>query len=57
MNHSFNPNTKINGKNVIALKDINIGDELHFNYNDNETNMSCPFNTPNGKVFGKLKNK
>tara|TARA_Y100000590_G_C15548474_1_gene949914 strand:- start:62 stop:400 length:339 start_codon:yes stop_codon:yes gene_type:complete len=55
MNHSFTPSTKIDGKNIIALKDINIGDELHFNYNNNETCMACPFNTINGKVFGKKK--
>ena len=42
---SFQPNTKIDGKNVVALRDINKGEELHFNYNDNETSMTCPFET------------
>ena len=55
LNHSFTPNTKIDGKNVIALNDINVGEELHFNYNDNETCMACPFETKDGKVFGKKK--
>ena len=53
MNHSFNPTTKIVNKSVIALKDLNPGDELNFNYNDNETCMASPFETPYGKVFGK----
>ena len=53
MNHSFNPTTKIIGRNVVALCDIDIGDELNFNYNMSETNMSTPFDTPNGYVGGK----
>jgi SET domain-containing protein len=35
MNHSFNPTTYISGYNVVAYCDINEGDELTFNYNDN----------------------
>ena len=31
MNHSFEPTTKIVEKDVIALVDINSGDELNFN--------------------------
>ena len=54
LNHSFQPNTKIEGKNVVALKDIRANDELHFNYNDNETSMACPFNTSEGEVKGKI---
>ena len=52
MNHSFNPTTQIVGRNVIAVCDINIGDELNFNYNVSETNMATPFNTPEGYVGG-----
>ena len=52
MNHSFNPTTQISGRNVIAIRDINIGDELNFNYNVSETNMATPFNTPEGYVGG-----
>ena len=53
MNHSFKPTTKILGKKVIALTNINIGDELNFNYNDNESNMASPFDTDEGYVGGK----
>ena len=53
MNHSFNPTTKIIGRNVVALCDIDIGDELNFNYNVSETSMATPFDTPNGYVGGK----
>ena len=53
LNHSFNANTKIDGKNVVALRDIQENEELHFNYNDNETSMACPFQTAEGIVSGK----
>ena len=53
MNHSFQPSTKIVGKNVIAVKDIKSGDELHFNYNDSETTMAYPFTILEGYVGGK----
>jgi len=43
MNHSFNPTTRIDGKNVVALVDIKEGDEINFNYNDSELNMATPF--------------
>jgi SET domain-containing protein len=55
MNHSFYPNCKIIGKNVVAIKDIHIGDELTFNYNDSEIEMANPFEI-NGKIVnGKKK--
>lgn len=53
MNHSFDPSTKIIGRNVVARYDINIGDEINFNYNASETNMATPFDTPYGYVGGK----
>jgi len=43
MNHSFQPTCKIENDCVIALHDIEKGTELNFNYNENETNMACPF--------------
>ena len=52
MNHSFNPNTKIDGKNVVALKDIYPGDEITFNYNSTEINMACPFDVDGVAVNG-----
>lgn len=52
MNHSFDPTTRICGKLVIAEKDINVGDELNFNYNTTETCMASPFTIEEGYVGG-----
>ena len=43
MNHSFDPNCKIHNSCIQSIKDIKKGDELTFNYNENETKMACPF--------------
>ena len=53
MNHSFNPSTKIDEKNVIAIKFICSGDELTFNYNESEINMAHPFEFNGIKICGK----
>ena len=53
MNHSFDPSCKIDGKNVVAVKNILIGDELCFNYNESETHMACPFEVNGVEVKGK----
>ena len=55
MNHSFNPNCKIEDGYIVSIKNININDELTFNYNDNETAMACPFtdNITKKNVSGK----
>lgn len=55
MNHSFEPTCKIVNNCVIALKDINIGDELNFNYNESEENMANPFMINGIVVQGKIK--
>lgn len=52
MNHSFTPTTKIIGRNVIAINDINIGDEITFNYNVSEINMASPFYADGQLVSG-----
>lgn len=57
INHSFNPNIKIDGCNVIAVCDINIDEELFFNYNDSEINMAVPFYVNNIYVCGKTLNE
>ena len=49
INHSFTPSCFIQNKNVVALKDIVVGDEITFNYNDSEINMANPF-TVNGEM-------
>jgi SET domain-containing protein len=43
MNHSFNPNCIIKDGRIVAIKCININEELTFDYNQNETSMMCPF--------------
>ena len=43
INHSFNPNIAILYDKIITLHNINIGDELVFNYNENECTMANPF--------------
>ncbi len=53
INHSFTPNIYVNGVNLIALTDIEINDEIVFNYNDTEINMANPFVVNNKLVGGK----
>ena len=54
INHSFEPTTHICGYNVVALIDINISDEITFNYNDNEVTMAAPFTVNGQPVCGKM---
>ena len=54
INHSFTPNVKVNGCQLIALCDIQINDEIFFNYNDTEINMANPFYVNNVLVCGNL---
>tara|TARA_B110000285_G_scaffold28681_1_gene28835 strand:- start:5430 stop:5783 length:354 start_codon:yes stop_codon:yes gene_type:complete len=43
-NHSSDdPTVEINGKNVIALRDIMVGEEICFDYNNSETVVVSPF--------------
>lgn len=53
INHSFDPSCKIEGKFVIAIKQILIGDEITFNYNESEINMASPFIVNGIEVKGK----
>jgi hypothetical protein len=53
INHSFDPSTRIEGRFVIAIKEINVGDEITFNYNASEINMACPFTVDGIEVKGK----
>lgn len=53
INHSFTPTISIDGVNVIAALDICAGDELAFNYNETEIQMSSPFYVDNILVTGK----
>lgn len=53
INHSFEPNVKIELNNVIALRDIKKYEEITFNYNESEINMAKPFEVNGVKVCGK----
>jgi len=53
INHSFCPSTRIDSTNVIALHDIQIDDEITFNYNDSELKMASPFYVDTVLVCGK----
>ncbi len=55
INHSFDPNVRIEGNKLIAIKDINMYDEITFNYNDSELEMACPFEDDGILVCGKKK--
>ncbi len=45
VNHSFSPSTFVDKSNsrLVALRNLQPGDEITFDYNANETAMSCPF--------------
>jgi hypothetical protein len=43
LNHSCAPNTRIAGLAVIALRPIQAGEELTFNYNSTESVLASPF--------------
>lgn len=54
INHSFNPNIYVCKDKFIALCDININDELFFNYNETETTMAEPFYVDGNIVCGNV---
>lgn len=45
MNHACRPNVRIDvtRREMIAIRDIAVGEELTFNYNTTEWNMAAPF--------------
>ena len=59
LNHSCDPNTYINvkDKSVRAVRDITEGEELSFDYNENEFEMATPFHCKCGsnKCRGEIK--
>lgn len=56
INHSFEPTVRIDGYNVVALMDLNDGDEITFNYNDSEINMANTFQMGDVLVCGQSQN-
>lgn len=43
LNHSCKPNTRIEGLDVIASRDISSGEEITFDYNQTEDELASPF--------------
>ena len=43
INHNCFPNTKVEKDKIIAKKSIKGGEEITFNYNENENKLSNPF--------------
>ena len=43
INHNCNPTCKIENKRVIAIKNIKDGDEITFDYSENEDKLASPF--------------
>lgn len=56
INHSFDPTVYISGKNIVAKKDINAGDEITFDYNSSEICMAAPFYDGDKYVCGSAEN-
>jgi hypothetical protein len=54
LNHSCVPNAAFEGKNLVALKRIRAGDEVTFNYNATEAEVSSPFHCRCGHCDGGL---
>ena len=54
INHSFTPNIRIEGLNVVAICDIEKDTEIMFNYNETEVNMACPFCIEGEEVKGRI---
>ena len=52
VNHSFHPNVKVVSNKLIAIQDINMYDEITFNYNESELEMACPFEDDGVLVCG-----
>ena len=53
MNHSFDPTTVIEEKHVRAARDIEIGEELTFDYTMTETTLAEAFTCdgPDGSIL------
>jgi hypothetical protein len=53
INHSFEPNCKIELNKVVAINNISKNDEITFNYNESEIKMAEPFFDNGISVCGK----
>ena len=43
VNHACRPSCEISDAKIVALKDLNEGEEITFDYNENESTMATPF--------------
>jgi hypothetical protein len=43
LNHSCSPNTRLEGRSLMAVRDIHAGDEVTFDYDTTEWDMASPF--------------
>ena len=55
INHSFEPNVKIEINNIVAIKDIEQFEEITYNYNESEIKMASPFEVNGIMVCGREK--
>ena len=54
LNHSCDPNARMAGMKLLALRDIAPGDEVTFDYNTTEWAMATPFTCGCGACDGRL---
>ena len=43
INHSFTPNLRVRGRELVAIAEIQEGDEITFNYLESESEIAAPF--------------
>jgi uncharacterized protein len=43
LNHACNPNARFDGYRLIALREIQAGEEIHIDYLHTETDIAAPF--------------
>ena len=43
VNHACQPSVKVQGNRLLALRDLSADEEITFDYNESETDMSSPF--------------
>jgi SET domain len=43
LNHACEPNTRLNGRSLVAVRDLAAGEEVSFDYDSTEWDMAAPF--------------
>lgn len=57
INHSFNPSMYVRLYELVAKVDLEVGDEITFDYNSSELSMATPFEVDGKMVCGNDLNK